>query len=1428
LHLSASYASGFRQFLSQPHDEFQDYLNNLNLAEPESTIMRDIFSDILSIQTLEDLCQRMDYFWDILATEHLEFDTILSLKEEISLSVSQLSSIHDLPGRQGIASSFHTLIQLIQPLDIMYMASLIENFESAKIIMENKDLILFLGNSGAGKSTTIHFLAGSKLKKVKHNGFSHIEPIDSAPCARDVIVAASTQSVTKSMTVVELPNGMILCDTPGFGDTSGPETDIANGMGLINSLSRARSVKPVIVLSEKNMDRLRAVREMKNAMSSMFVDIQSLLPSMSYFFTKYDADDADSIWQQITALREEFSEDDKFDANYVAIVDDMIKKTNPLATIIDPLQKSKESLSADKILDDINVLAPSGESLSQLLKTFVSPESENRLSNHWRVLQKQITLALKAGDIGFLSKPFSEMKLLSKLRIDMHRPTFEDSVNQLETYAMNQYIHAKEIFSSFFHRFEEQYLFLSLQIFKDLLILHPLLLDLSSNSDYATLIHNLILDSLQGLIKTQDYLSDSIDRRLKLFVQVHNGVKREFYVLDEDHTLQPFRQFQNSSISLELLNEILACYDNACSNYLDESMKLLERTNNMISLLSPPNLFIGSVKMLDTATKILSIHLRIDELLEKKDKMMSDFLAFLRDAAYLSITYLYPDQTTIAQKMIPCISQFCSYLRAVQDIPEIDDYFDDGLRRIKDIESDFLNTASLQFSKLHDDCQSHLEMQHPEYEFVAYYTHHLNEIIEKVPMLVEITNRVLRSITDILNQDQLRRVSMFSHGISKLYSDQPRELHINSLRDCLQLLFDAERTFPHLIGFSKSLELIEKTVKERLKLITEGQNFDLDHIRMLLTNLHFAEDLHVVTASPSITFSEHTVLRDQTIKHIQTIFSSMFEDIGFVSLSQFRVMTLLVDALNQFRISTPGEAYNALDIIIDQMKEFGEMIVALTEDRMEIAFSFISSRWKPDGTMSPPNESFPEHLSQFHGILSDFHEFLQQSNKLPLGLSRDLLFVIPDKLYQKWIAGSKSKINQHIQEISNYFEHLNKLDHQVQFASAHMIYQLSLLSKDMSALDRYVTGPTDYFTLNKISIDLLKRCSTEMLTFVRKELEGNNFQLLRDSLLLIRSNPLEEIKKKFSGLDAMVGDRAKKKCQHLQSLIRQIPRTQNEETQLMNFKEILIFGKQLKSFLEFLGDFLGAESTNMLTSSLNQIPVLIDEHLAIRITGTKSLMSVNRYSDCVKQLTSLSLLLDTIVSESEYLHLDLHQKIGQKDEIQRTLHENMSAEVSRYSTLHPQEYPPSPSLSILVKQLQQARGQDSESLLHTLTDNVLNKLNDILSNVKNNQRNIFHCEAEISHVNVALKCLPQDKTQSIHEFSRVCSIAIQETKSQFQRRIKENEDAKSFDHLLKLFQSSCDRNYPFEIKEISKSLEYFISVECSKFRDDIKRNDTVA
>ena len=42
--------------------------------------------------------------------------------------------------------------------------------------LKNKDIILCIGHTGVGKSTTIHFVAGSKMKKDHKTG--HIYPTD--------------------------------------------------------------------------------------------------------------------------------------------------------------------------------------------------------------------------------------------------------------------------------------------------------------------------------------------------------------------------------------------------------------------------------------------------------------------------------------------------------------------------------------------------------------------------------------------------------------------------------------------------------------------------------------------------------------------------------------------------------------------------------------------------------------------------------------------------------------------------------------------------------------------------------------------------------------------------------------------------------------------------------------------------------------------------------------------------------------------------------------------------------------------------------------------------------------------------------------------------------------------------------------------------
>jgi hypothetical protein len=46
---------------------------------------------------------------------------------------------------------------------------------------------------------------------------------------------------------------IILCDSPGFGDTGGAVMDIANGLGIAEALRCCKSMKPIIVISKDSL-----------------------------------------------------------------------------------------------------------------------------------------------------------------------------------------------------------------------------------------------------------------------------------------------------------------------------------------------------------------------------------------------------------------------------------------------------------------------------------------------------------------------------------------------------------------------------------------------------------------------------------------------------------------------------------------------------------------------------------------------------------------------------------------------------------------------------------------------------------------------------------------------------------------------------------------------------------------------------------------------------------------------------------------------------------------------------------------------------------------------------------------------------------------------------------------------------------------------
>ena len=269
------------------------------------------------------------------------------------------------------------LLQEIQLVDLDKLIHLMKHNQQAGHAMANKDVILLCGAARSGKTTTLHYMAGSKLEEVEVEGFFHLQPtrVKHADLANYKTACSDRDPVTDHLQTVTIRIGhqeVVLCDTPGLGNgaslsSSSVELDIANGLGMVRSLHRAKSIKPVFVLSR---DEVR-VRERFSAFDGETVACISRLLSKSqeldlgplnYVFTKYEEKHQDCLCKQFSVMRKNHmvnsgmpksnidsdSEEDQVmnhkptdtrDSRLMRkVLDDIAKKTTPKANIVLPLQ----------------------------------------------------------------------------------------------------------------------------------------------------------------------------------------------------------------------------------------------------------------------------------------------------------------------------------------------------------------------------------------------------------------------------------------------------------------------------------------------------------------------------------------------------------------------------------------------------------------------------------------------------------------------------------------------------------------------------------------------------------------------------------------------------------------------------------------------------------------------------------------------------------------------------------------------------------------------------------------------------------------------------------------------------------------------------------------------------------------------------------
>ncbi|CAF4958277.1 unnamed protein product [Rotaria sp. Silwood1] len=333
----------------------------------------------------------------------------------------------------------------ISPLDIQETFRLIEKVDDAAKAIEKKEIILLLGGTGSGKSTTIHFLGGSKMIETRVDGLNHIAPTNIINRALIKIETAPfTQSVTRYMAAVEInfedvgsfnTGSIWVCDSPGFEDTSGPEVDIANGLGMIKAIKGCKSVRPVILFSYKSIgDRCGGVKKIAHLLVGLIPGIQYHKKCFTYIFTKFPENEKDTVHALINDVNRKLNQEEKSDTSFMILLRDILTKTKNGARVLDPMH-DKPADMLDEFFETDAIHHP-----EDVFKFSIAETSKSILHEQVRKHQLSIMSSTNRYEYSFVEYKLTQLNRFKELlNQDSIEQVYTDCIRYISRHMSDEY-----------------------------------------------------------------------------------------------------------------------------------------------------------------------------------------------------------------------------------------------------------------------------------------------------------------------------------------------------------------------------------------------------------------------------------------------------------------------------------------------------------------------------------------------------------------------------------------------------------------------------------------------------------------------------------------------------------------------------------------------------------------------------------------------------------------------------------------------------------------------------------------------------------------------------------------------------------------------------------------------------------------------------
>lgn len=169
-------------------------------------------------------------------------------------------------------------LELKQSIDLVCFC--VRAGESRAAMLDGKDTVILIGNTGAGKSTMGNYLAGCTL--VKKQAGEDDEHEDDVIVVQNICDGGRMDEVTPightSVSTTFMPeifqgkNSFMFCDCPGFLDSRGAEINIGNAVNIKAALSRALNVRVLVLINYYSLkaERGRGVAEMLGICTHLF------------------------------------------------------------------------------------------------------------------------------------------------------------------------------------------------------------------------------------------------------------------------------------------------------------------------------------------------------------------------------------------------------------------------------------------------------------------------------------------------------------------------------------------------------------------------------------------------------------------------------------------------------------------------------------------------------------------------------------------------------------------------------------------------------------------------------------------------------------------------------------------------------------------------------------------------------------------------------------------------------------------------------------------------------------------------------------------------------------------------------------------------------------------------------------------------------